>query len=226
MLPLNPTICFKLASRSRPEKCFDTIHNINALIGHKNYFILVSLDKGDPTMDKEDVRGWFHEHPECIPIWGEHKSKISAINRDMETVTEWDILIDTSDDMKFIVDRFGDRIIEDMRRYHPDTDGILHYPDGNEPGTRVMTMSIMGRKYYDRFGYIYHPDYTSLWCDCEATDVAKILGKYVYIDHQIFDHQHPAHGKAALDDQYRYTESFFYSDNAVYERRKLMNFGL
>jgi hypothetical protein len=226
MLPVQPTICFKLASRSRPEKCFNSIHNINAMVGHKNYFILVSLDIADPTMDKDDVRGWFHEHPECIPIWGEHKSKISAINRDMSFVTDWDILINTSDDMKFIVNDFGKIIIDHMRQYHPEGDGILHYPDGNEPGTRVMTLSIMGRRYYDRFGYIYHPDYTSLWCDVEATDVAKKLEKYIYINQQLFDHLHPAHRPVPMDEQYKHTESYFYQDNAVYERRKMMNFGL
>lgn len=219
-------ICYKFASRSRPAKFFDTIHNINAQAVHRRYFILASLDQDDPTMNKEDVRGWIHMHPEIIAYYGVSGSKIAAINRDMEKAPHWNILINVSDDMRFIVKGFDQEIISHFQEYFPDGDGVLHYPDGNEPGTRVMTMTIAGRKYYERFGYIYPPEYKSLWCDVEATEVAQRLGKWKYINQQLFDHQHPAHNKAPMDPQYQVTESHFYADFAIYERRKAVNFGL
>jgi hypothetical protein len=53
------------------------------------------------------------------------------------------------------------------------------------------TLCILGKKYYDRFGYIYHPSYKSFWCDNEFTDVANELGKQTFIDKVIIRHVHP-----------------------------------
>jgi hypothetical protein len=87
-------------------------------------------------------------------------------------------------------------------------------------------MSILGRDYYKRFNYIYNPEYISLYCDNETMDVAKILGRYKFVNENIFLHLHPAHGNALNDNQYRYTESFHPIDQATYLKRKANNFGL
>ncbi|MFK5283673.1 hypothetical protein ACI3PL_29270, partial [Lacticaseibacillus paracasei] len=65
-------------------------------------------------------------------------------------------------------------------QFFRDFDGVLHLPDGKIKH-ELCTYSIMGRAYFERFGYIYHPDYTSLWCDNEFTEVAQILGKWAYL---------------------------------------------
>jgi hypothetical protein len=88
-------------------------------------------------------------------------------------------------------------------------------------------MSILGKTFFDRFGYIYHPNYTSLFCDDEQTSVAKILGKYKFIDNQIFIHKHPMNDNTVLfDNQYKHTESYFHIDQEVYRNRKANNFFL
>jgi hypothetical protein len=87
-------------------------------------------------------------------------------------------------------------------------------------------MSILGRQYFERFGYIYHPDYISLYCDNEQMDVAKLLGCYKYINKNIFHHLHPAYGKAEYDMQYNHTESFSNADHITYFRRRANNFDL
>lgn len=212
-------ILYKFASRSRPEKFVNGILNIENKSTRDDYFILCSLDTDDPTsqdMPSTDYRG---------VVYGESKNKVDAINRDIWVVKDWDILVNFSDDMEFVVDGFDQIIVDDMMKYFPDTDGVLHYPDGNI-GDRLMTMSIIGRKYYERDGYIYNPDYISLWCDNEAQEVAKLRGKYQYIDKVLFNHNHPAFGKCATDEQYIKTESFFYQDHETYCRRRFNNFGL
>lgn len=219
-----PVICYKFASRSRPEKMYNCIHNIKAMARHPHYFILVTLDLDDPLCNSESAKGWFMEHRECIVIWGTSGSKIAAINRDMEKAPPWDILINMSDDMAILTPGFDQIVINHMRRYHPDFDGVLHYPDGNEPGTRVMTLHICGKPYYDRDGYIQYPGYTSLWSDVEATEHAKKRGKYIFINEPHISHNHFAHGKGQIDEQYKHTESFFYSDYAVYAPRAAAGF--
>ena len=60
---------------------------------------------------------------------------------------------------------FDSIIRNEMQKLFPDTDGILWFFDGWRKD--LNTLCILGRKYYDRFGYIYHPDYNSFWSDAE-----------------------------------------------------------
>jgi hypothetical protein len=85
-------------------------------------------------------------------------------------------------------------------------------------------MSIIGRKYYDKFNYIYHPSYKSLWCDNEYTDIAKRDGKIQYYDEILYKHFHPSNIGGFVDDQLRHTESFSDVDFKNYEARKKNNF--
>lgn len=193
-------ILFKLATRSRPQKALKAINNIINNCNSNNYLILVSIDKDDETM-----KGFDHPHEKVFLVEGYSKNKIDAINRDIELVEDWDILINTSDDMEFTVKGFDEIIRQD---FNGSTDQVIHYSDGFQKGN-LMTMSIMGKDYYKRFDYIYHPDYVSLWCDAEATEVAWMLNKYRYMGDSkvLFLHMHPAWGMCEMDSQYLKTES-------------------
>ena len=70
-------------------------------------------------------------------------------------------------------------IRQKMIKHFPDTDGVLWFFDGWRKD--LNTLCIIGRKYYERFGYIYHPDYKSFWCDAEFTEVANKLKKQVLL---------------------------------------------
>jgi hypothetical protein len=76
---------------------------------------------------------------------------------------------------------------DNMEHYFPDTDGVLWFNDGFQKHN-LNTLCILGRKYYQRFGYIYHPAYKSLWCDNEFTVVASLLKKQLYFDKVIIRH--------------------------------------
>ena len=76
-----------------------------------------------------------------------------------------------------------------MTENFPDTDGCVHFDDGYTHH-QLITFSILGRKLYEHFGYIYHPDYKSLYCDNEFTQEVTRLGKVVYIDKVIVKHEH------------------------------------
>lgn len=193
-------ILFKLATRSRPEKARASINNIIENCLSDNFTILVSADFDDDTM-----KNFSYVHSNVTIVYGISKSKIDAINRDMYIAPKFDILINTSDDMVFQVKGFDNIIRQD---FTDNLDQFIHYSDGNQK-ENISTMSIMGVDYYKRFNYIYHPDYKSLWCDAEATDVAVMLGKYRYMgDNKIlFKHLHPAWGLAPTDAQYQKTEA-------------------
>ena len=85
-----------------------------------------------------------------------------------------------------------EEIIKDMINFFPDTDGVLWYNDGYQ-GDKLNTLCILGKSYYNRFGYIYHPSYITLYCDNEFTKVSQKLKKCKYINKTIIRHKHWSH---------------------------------
>lgn len=219
-------LLINFASRSRPQKFADCLKNIHDNLTSNNFLILASLDTDDASMNNDEVKSKLSEYPNVYPIWGESKSKIHAINRSMEKAPDnWSVVINTSDDVFFVQKGFDEIIMKEMQDAFPDYDGVIHAPDQNQ-GRNCMTVSIIGKKYYDRDKYIYHPSYKSLWCDLEAQEVAQIRGCYKFIDKHLFNHNHPSFGQCQYDAQYLKTESMEVrnEDEQIYRTRQLNNF--
>jgi hypothetical protein len=228
-------ILFKFTSRNRPNKFFDTINNILTNLysaKEEDYIILCSLDYDDETMNNPMVHQKIKDIQQYNNIqveWGYSKSKIDAINRDVNKVKDWDILINVSDDMVFQFYGFDTFIRSVFKENYPDLDGCPCFWDGYVQ-SEFITLSVLGRKFYDRFGYIYHPEYKNVYCDNEQTDVAKMLGKFIFIkDPLMVKHEHPANNtNIQRDAQYQTqdsTESHI-ADQNVYNKRKSSNFNL
>ena len=90
----------------------------------------------------------------------------------------------------------------------------------------LNTISILGKKYFDRFGYIYHPDYKSFYADNEFHDVSKLLGKHIYWDQVIIRHKHVDLDRSLYDDTYKVNDHWLNHDFKVYTGRRMQNFGL
>lgn len=216
-------ILFKYTSRSRRSnflRGYDSI--INQLANYEDYHILISCDKDDSTMFPLPILEGNYTF-----VVGNSKNKIDAINRDVNNFDyDWDILINFSDDMIFTKNRFDDII---RAEFYKNLDQYIHFNDGNQRDN-VCTMHIVGREYYNRFNYIYHPDYISLWCDVENDIVAKQLGCYKYMGDkfQLFSHLHPAWGLAPQDALSIKTEdrALWIADEITFNKRKRINFGL
>ena len=209
-------ILYKLTSRSRPAKMYKAYRSV-ADYATLEWQMIVSVDADDDaTMYSEELKAIQRDSRVTVKF-GISKNKINAINRDVPT-SGWGILVNLSDDQVFTVKSFDTIIAE-----HCGNDTFLHLPDGyvNE---RLATMSIMGIDYYKRFGYIYHPDYASLWCDNEQMDVAKENGCYVYVDQHIFTHEHPVWTGEKPDAQLIKTQNYYRQDERTYKKRRSLNF--
>ena len=220
-------IIYPFASRSRPDKFIACVENIYINSRNKDFTILASLDIDDTSMNNEVMIDKMKRYDKLYPIWGHSKNKIDAINRTMTQAPEYDLLINMSDDMMFIEKGYDEIIEQEMNKYFPEGDCLLHFPDQNQ-GKNCMTMSIMDKKYYERSNYIYFDGYESLWCDKEAEDVGKLLGRYRFVNKRIFNHYHPSFGHVSYDDQYNKTEGMDVRnrDAQTYLHRKDNNFFL
>lgn len=219
------TILFNFASRSRPDKFFETLDNIVRNCASNDYFIVCKLDEDDTTMTDAYVRRKLLTYSKVIVKWGASTSKIHAINRDLNDgdLPPWHILANCSDDMRFRTHGFDDII----RKHMPENlDAFLHFPD-DYAKERVCTCSIIGYRYYQRDMHVFWPGYYSMWSDDEETDKAKARGCYVYIPNAMeIDHLHYTNmGKAGKDALYRRNDTYL-QDKKIYEERKARNFDL
>ena len=213
----------KYSTRGRPQWFKKAIENIEATISTTNYLILVSADLNDPTMNCEDIKIFCRLSRNVQLVFGNSASKVDAINRDMDKAGEWDILVNMSDDMEFIV-KGWDKIIEQQTiLVWPEGDWFAHYNDG-VVGDALPTMSIMDRKYYNRTNYIYYPEYKSFSCDAEAMYVAILLGRHHYFNTILFMHFHSKH--FPKDQTYKTNSLATAHDTALYFSRLNINFGV
>lgn len=234
----------KFPTRSRPAKFLDVLSKmILSAQDPSNIDVLVSYDLDDPTMTDRIFKEAEQITSNIMFVGGYSKTKIEAINRDMEEYSKlknWDIVLLASDDMmpqvqywdaivreKFYAETSISDIItgEATPVKYIDLDKALWFFDGHQH--RICTLTIMGRQRYERFGYLYHPSYISLWCDNEWTEVNQIEGKLEKFDQVLFFHEHPAWDRTKQMDQlYERNEAFFKRDELNYLQRKQRNFDL
>lgn len=200
----------------RIELCASTIQKyIDMASDINNIRFIVSIDNDQ----SEHVTFLESIHPSISVFTGEPKGKVAAINRNIPRSSSFDIVLLASDDMIPVVHGYDQIIIDTMKQFYPDTDGVLFFNDGFQEN-RLNTLVICGSKYYDRFGYLYNPEYKSLYCDNEFTDVAKRLNKQTYIHQIIIRHEHPYNLHLADDTLYQINDSFMNYDKNVYNRRR------
>ena len=218
-------ICYVFASRSRPKKFYECLDAVKLLSASDNYFVVAKLDDDDTFIDEYKAR--LPDYPEVSVKWGLSSGKIHAINRDLEDLPPCDIIIVLSDDMMAEYPAFDDEIRKAFEKYFPKFDGIVHTNDGHCRDA-TMTLTIIGANLYRRLGYLYYPEYFSIFADNDLTEMCRLMNKYVYVPKVYFRHFHPIWRMAPWDEQYRQTESRenYAKDGATFRKRQAINFGL
>ena len=219
-------LLIKFPTRGRKQKFFKVFnHYQNLCEDLDNTYFLVTLDNDDEDMKLSEVEEILNTFKNVKVIYGDSTSKIHAVNRDIEMINDWDIFLLASDDMIPKVKGYDNIIRNKMKEFYPDTDGILWFNDGHQEN-RLNTLCILGKKYYDRFGYIYYPEYKSVWCDNEFMMVGDLLGKQTYFDEVIIEHEHPDWGYGKRDIIHTVNSKNESHDRNLFINRKNNNFYL
>ena len=219
-------ISFILPSMSRPTKFFKTLDNLKEFVIREDYEVVCVLDLEDKTMNNDAVRERAKGYPQAKLNYTHTTGKVNAINKGLEFIDpKYEILILVADDLEFIMKGFDYEIECDMQKYFPDLSGCLHYPD-DRVGNRQITMPVLGVNYIKRFGWIYNPQFISVWCDNAQIHNAKFLNKYKYVHKHIYNHLHPLWVKEDYDELMKRNESFYKQDSETYFRLLADNFGL
>ena len=209
-------ILFKYPTIKRPEWFLETLEKYYTTLSEENsYEFVISMNEDDETMNNQRMKARLDSYCNLRYFYGPHKSKIEAVNADIDKALDFDILFIVSDDMIPTVPGFDVIIAEDMKNHFPKLDGALHYNDGCCGLDKCITLSIMGRELYRHFGYVYHPDYLSLFCDEEFTNV-------VYFPRVIVKHEWK--GGNGADEVYKKSSKLWRVDQATFKRRKKLGF--
>ncbi len=222
-------ILIKFPTRSRYQLFFSTLDKYVENFSEENeYMIVVSCDYDDPIMNNQVALEKLKKYKNLKFYFANRVSKIYAINRDIDKISkefDWDIIISAADDMIPQVYGYDRIIVGDMNNAFPNLDGGLWYFDGYKKD--LNTMSIMGRKRYEEFGYVYYPKYKTWYPDDEYTELGLSQNKLLFIDKCIIKHEFPGNNPSMEFDQlYREneTDELKKHDRELYMSRKALSF--
>lgn len=147
-----------------------------------------------------------------------NRSAVDAINNAAKHSTS-DIIVVMSDDFD-CPPQWATAL---LRLTEGKTDWIAKTPDGIQKW--IITLPIMDRTYYNRFGYIYYPEYRHMFCDTEMTCVGDLLQKTIKLDIP-FKHNHYSTGASKKDPVSERADSTWGQGEALFIERARKNFDL
>lgn len=214
----------KCPTRSRPKKVTATLSSYVRLANHPEHLgIAVSCDEDDASMRNVfELDSMIKRCAWSRIFYSPNRSKIQACNANMDEVDwNWDIVVLVSDDMIPQIKGYDDIIRNHMKSRFPDTNGLLWFNDGAQ-GEKLNTLCIYGREFYKSQGFIYNPEYMSLFCDTELTDQCRkeYANRCLYVPYCIIRHEHPGTGYGGMDALYATNQRYWTQDMMTYIRRK------
>jgi hypothetical protein len=90
----------------------------------------------------------------------------------------------------------------------PDLEGeyVIEVKSGTSPADdewmRCMLHSFMTRKYYERIGNFFYPEYFGMYADCDFGDMARLHGVVIDARHLTFQHRHWIGTRVPFDEIY------------------------
>jgi hypothetical protein len=214
-------ILINYATRKRKNKFLAAMKNIYATTRTEDFKIVVKVDEDDTEMVNliPDINRMKNTAGYVVKPFG----KVAAINAYIPWYETWDVLVNMSDDFEF-VDNWDQIMISKIKSvWLNTTDFFAHFSDGFVK-EKLPTMSIFGREYGERFGWVYPPVYKSVSCDADVFYVAQMLGKYHYFPDVLAYHNHPVNVKQGYDEVYKANDKFADRDTQMYFHRMSKNF--
>ena len=190
---------------------------INNLSLKYEWEYIMSIDESDPTIDE------YVSNSKNAPyklIINNNKSSVEAANQAAK-ISKHDLIVYAPDD----VDCFPNWDEWLLSNLKDKEDFVVKIWDGIQP--QLITLIILDRMYYNRFGYALYPEYQHLFADNEFTEVAHLLGRVVDLQDEkcMFLHRHFILGYG-MDETYHKNNSSWEQGEQLFNYRKSINFGL
>ncbi|HBR70464.1 TPA: hypothetical protein DIC20_03900 [Candidatus Dependentiae bacterium] len=178
-------ILFKMQTNLQKERFFEHLTKYCQLLSNKyQYKFLIS---GDPNLSETNNHRAINRLQKQASFnfkSSQNKSIAEAYNQGIAQES-FDILIIANDNLVPTQRNYDDRIVNMILKNFPDLDGILYFNNGT-PKDELNKCLIIGKQYYERFKYIYHPHYKTSICVKEFTNVAQLLKKVSISNEMLF----------------------------------------
>ena len=195
------------------RKCYD--HWMKTASGDHEYEWIVSLSIKDASLEQ------YHQtftNSNAVLITANTRNMVEASNEGAK-VCAGQIMILVSDDM-WSPQLWDERILHKFEMI--DGPGLLQVDDGIT--SKKMTIPIMNREAYAKLGYMYHPDYISMFADDDLRATALSNGMYYNGTDILIEHRHFSVGKSKYDKTYQSENSrtaWRIGEKIFFERAKL-----
>jgi hypothetical protein len=182
---------------------------------------LIKIDKDDISMNNSRIKSFLDslKISYTLEVLENCKGKIDAINRSVGNHS-FDAVVCIADDIDVIFPNWDDIIYRD---FYGDYDRCINY--NTDPRLTdfksLLILPIIGKPLYDRFGYVYHPDYISEYCDNEQTEIFEKLGKILHKDQKVFNHDWWGNQDELMS---RNMQIGFSKDRDTFQKRKQKEF--
>lgn len=202
-------------SRSRPQQAAATRKAWKSSAKDKDKLeYIMSIDHDDPYRDEyfnlSDGYGLFNR---------KNKSAIEAINY-AATLATGDLLVVVSDDFSTPPYHWDEALrtaLAGQKDFVAKTDDTLQ--------PFIITLPILDRAWYERHGYVYHPDYKHMYSDSHMSCEAWLAGKYIKLPIRI-PHNHYSTGKTPKDQVNMKADSTYASGKYTFMQHYANNFGV
>lgn len=157
----------------------------------------------------------------CVEAINNAASVIKSTN---STAQENALIVVVSDDFDCF-EHWDEWLIQSLRGKK---DVLVKTSDGYYQSDWLITLPIMDMVYYNRFNYVYNPEYRHMWADTEMTAVGHMLGRVVDLQNNVpvFRHNHYTTGKSQKDLINEIADSSFTTGRDIFLRRHAIDFGL
>ncbi len=114
------------------------------------------------------------------------------------------------------IDTVGQAVLDLSREF------ILDVSTGTPPGRRIFEMPMVSRPRYERLGYLFYPEYLSMYADNDMYEHAERDGVIINARHLQFEHRHPFFNQSIpMDETYKHTNrpEAYEVGKRIFERR-------
>lgn len=166
-----------------------------------------------------DLQPFVHVVPDNYGCW------VEAINK-VASTTKSDVMICAADDV-VPCQGYDSMIMQGFRENYPKFDGVIRANDlihsTEEPSN---THPVVGREYYNKFGYVFYPGYFALWSDTEFAHTSQMINRQFNMPTLVLEHLHHSIGKTPRDITHEKPLSQNASGERLFNRRKEEGFSV
>ena len=214
-----------LPSRQRPIQAMQVLKEwVENCDNLDNLEIIVSTDESDTgslyreCQYKKTTLG-IEQICNSRVICNPNNNLVQAANAGAKEATG-DILILISDDFACI-EHWDTHLLKEIGGT---TDFVLMTKDGT-PDQTILTLPLMDRVYYERYGYVYHPAYKHLFSDTHLMSVAQLTGKLIQSNLE-FKHNHYTLTGGKADEVSHKANKTWAEGETLYLNFSYTNFGI